>query len=175
MWSVTMPSQEEIDHQQTLLATHRRTLAHYLKQQAALGEAYAPPVVSGGIREARANILRIKQILRGWKVSVDDQPDDGDAPLIAPTTEPSRQPISVDRVKLRNVLTEYFNDDELRDLCFELNIDYESLPGATKAGKARELVAYAERHGKYQDLVDQIRKLRTSISCKLMRVLYVWK
>ncbi len=51
-----MPGQEEIAHQQTLLITYRRNLAHYLKQQAALGEAYAPPVVLHGIAEARNNI-----------------------------------------------------------------------------------------------------------------------
>jgi hypothetical protein len=67
---------EEVAHQQKLLETHRRNLAHYLKQQALHGEAYVPPVVVNGIREARDNIRRIKEILRGWSVVVRDHPDD---------------------------------------------------------------------------------------------------
>ncbi len=39
---VVVPSQEDIDNKQTLLASHRRTLAHYLRQQALLGTARTP-------------------------------------------------------------------------------------------------------------------------------------
>lgn len=156
-----MPSQEEIAHQQTLLTTYRRTLAHYLKQQAALGEAYAPPAVAHGIAEARNNIQRIKRTLRGWNVPVDDYPDDGDDVPAPPPPDQSAPPaVPVDRVRLRQVLTDYFNEDELRDLCFDLGIDYESLPGNSKAGKARELVAFAERRGRFEELVGHARRVR---------------
>jgi hypothetical protein len=74
-----MSREEEIVHQQKLLATYRRTLAHYLTQQAALGAAHTPPGVAHGIGEARENITRIKGILRGWGLTVADEPDD-DAP-----------------------------------------------------------------------------------------------
>ena len=69
-------SQEAIDDQRELLAAHRRTLAVYLKQQAALGSAYAPPGVANGIHEARAGIQRAKASLRAWGVAVTDLPDD---------------------------------------------------------------------------------------------------
>jgi tetratricopeptide (TPR) repeat protein len=69
-------SQEEIDQQRELLTIYRRTLAHYLNQQAALGAAHVPPEVTHGLREARDNIRRIKGILRGWGVTVEDHPDD---------------------------------------------------------------------------------------------------
>ena len=69
-------TQEQIDDQYDLLASHRRTLALYLKQQAQLGSAYAPPGVAGGIREARDAIKRVKATLRGWDQAVDDHPDD---------------------------------------------------------------------------------------------------
>src|SRR5690349_8473198 len=75
-----MPSQEEIKQQQDLLAAHRRTLAHSLKQQALLGIAQTPPGVVHGIEEAREQIRRVKSVLRGWGVPVEDLPDDGDAP-----------------------------------------------------------------------------------------------
>ena len=159
-----MPTQEEISHQQSLLTIHRRTLAHYLSQQATLGAAYIPPGVVNGIWEARNNIQRIKQILRAWNVSVQDHPDDVDE-LSQPI--PSEQPPShrtiVDRVKLRQILIDYFNEDELRDLCFDLRVDYENLAGASKVGKARELIAFVERHGRFQELVEHAQYLRPNI------------
>lgn len=91
-----MPSQEEIADQQELLATYRRTLARYLKQQAALGEAYVPPGVSEGIREARNNIRRIKDILRTWDVPVENHPDD-EPPTPTPATLRARIFISYKR------------------------------------------------------------------------------
>jgi hypothetical protein len=40
---------EEIAVQQELLKTHRRTLAHYLKQKATHSSAYVPPAIAHGI------------------------------------------------------------------------------------------------------------------------------
>ena len=71
-----MPSPEDIHEQQERLTDHRHTLAHHLKQQAIIGEAHAPPGTSHGIREARTEIARIKAVLRGWGVAVEDHPDD---------------------------------------------------------------------------------------------------
>jgi hypothetical protein len=72
-------AQEAIDDQRELLAAHRRTLAVYLKQQAALGSAFAPPGVANGIHEARVGIQRAKASLRAWGVDVADLPDDESA------------------------------------------------------------------------------------------------
>jgi outer membrane protein assembly factor BamB len=72
----TPDREEDIAQQQQLLAAHRRTLAHYLMQQAALGTANTPPAVTHGIREARDNIRRIKQFLRDRGVAVANHPDD---------------------------------------------------------------------------------------------------
>ena len=54
------------------------------------------------------------------------------------------------------------NMDELRDLCFVLQVDVDDLEGATKRGKIRELLLRAERRGTlpeilraYEELVDQ--------------------
>ncbi len=71
-----MPTAETIAQQQQQLLAHRRTLAILLGQQAQLTAAYAPPHVAHGIAEARAAIARIKAILRGWAVLVDDEPSD---------------------------------------------------------------------------------------------------
>ena len=71
-----MASQDDINHQLNLLQINRRNLAHYLRQRDTLGEAYTPPGTLNGILETRGNIKRIKQILRDWRVPVQDKPDD---------------------------------------------------------------------------------------------------
>ena len=71
-----MPSQEDVNHQETLLTTHRRNLALYINQQSMIGAAYIPPAIANGIRDARDNIARIKGILHTWGVAVEDHPDD---------------------------------------------------------------------------------------------------
>jgi hypothetical protein len=58
----------------------------------------------------------------------------------------------MDRVQLVKFIRDKFNDSELRDLCFELQIDYESLPGDGKAAKARELVSFCERRDRLPEL-----------------------
>jgi tetratricopeptide (TPR) repeat protein len=71
-------------------------------------------------------------------------------------------PDGTDLVRLRQTLTGLFDDGELRTLCFDLGIDYQSLPGEGKADKARELVAYCDRHGRIAELEDQVRQLRSN-------------
>ena len=66
------------------------------------------------------------------------------------------------RAQLRQTLVESFNETELRDLCFDLGIDYESLSSGGKADKARELVAHCERHERIAELEDKSRRLRQS-------------
>jgi hypothetical protein len=98
-----MPSQQEIDEQQDLLATYRRTLAHELRQAAAYGgETYAPPNVANGIDEAREHIAHIKTALRGWGVEVEDLPNDEtpQSPVPPVLTLPHRQRLHVPAVWL---------------------------------------------------------------------------
>jgi hypothetical protein len=54
---------------------------------------------------------------------------------------------------LHSFLLDHYSDEELRTLCFKLYIPYDDLPGGTREGKARELVAYAERHGRLEALL----------------------
>src|SRR5262245_15533549 len=69
----------------------------------------------------------------------------------------------VNRAELRQILTIYFDESELRTLCFDLEIDYESLAGQGKRDKARELVAYAARRGRTAELVRLCRDLRPNV------------
>ncbi len=84
-----MATQEEIDVQWKRLATHRARLAELLTQQAQHGSAFAPPFVSTGIVEARNDIRRVKAVLRDWRQTVDDHPDDEEAPPRPPSPVPS--------------------------------------------------------------------------------------
>jgi hypothetical protein len=55
------------------------------------------------------------------------------------------------------------SEGELRTLCADLGVDYESLPPGGKADKARELVAYCERHGRVAELIALVRKVRPDV------------
>jgi 8-oxo-dGTP pyrophosphatase MutT (NUDIX family) len=71
-------NQEDIATQIQRLQVYRRTLAHYLEQQAKLGIAHVAPNIVHGIHEARQNIHHIKLTLRSWGIPVMDHPDDAD-------------------------------------------------------------------------------------------------
>jgi uncharacterized membrane-anchored protein YhcB (DUF1043 family) len=66
--------------------------------------------------------------------------------------------------KLREKITTHFNESELRDLCFKLNVDYDDLRSEGKGDKARELVAYCERHGRISELLGICQQLRPRLS-----------
>ncbi len=70
----------------------------------------------------------------------------------------------MDRIVLREQLSNYFNLDELHTLCFDLYIDFESLSGESKQAKAREIVAYCERTGQINNLVAAVHRLRPQLS-----------
>ena len=65
---------------------------------------------------------------------------------------------AVDHARLRQTLTEKFDREEIQDLCFDLDIDFDGLRGEGK--KARELVAYCRRHGRLEKLAARIAELR---------------
>lgn len=71
-----MASQQDVQRQQELLTIHRNHLAMAVKQQAMFGAAMTPHEIRARISEERANIQRIKTILRDWGVTVADHPDD---------------------------------------------------------------------------------------------------
>lgn len=63
-------------------------------------------------------------------------------------------------VQLRDILIQYFSLDELKELCFDLGVDYEQLPGESKGAKARELVQYVDRRGQRRQLIDRCYQIR---------------
>ncbi|MCP4358627.1 MAG: hypothetical protein GY796_11470 [Chloroflexi bacterium] len=73
----------------------------------------------------------------------------------------------VDPIHLRQVLTQYYNEGELRTLCFDLTIDYESLGGQGKANNVRALVAYAQNRGRLNEIAAYVRRTRPHVQLKM--------
>ena len=66
-------------------------------------------------------------------------------PTMEPTKEPSLAP-------LRQEITRRFGLDELRALCLDLDVDYDSLPGDGKTGKVVGLVDHMRRQCRIPEL-----------------------
>jgi hypothetical protein len=69
----------------------------------------------------------------------------------------------IDRVRLRSVMSDGFNSNELRALAFDLGLDYDDLAGGGKSAKIIELITYFERRGRYGELVQAARAARPEL------------
>jgi hypothetical protein len=69
----------------------------------------------------------------------------------------------VDRSKLREILVNYFSDTDLRNLCFELDVQYADLGPGGRADRARELVIYFDQRRRLHRLVEEGQKLRPDV------------
>ncbi|MCP4428785.1 MAG: protein kinase [Chloroflexi bacterium] len=65
---------------------------------------------------------------------------------------------------LDNQIAGNFDKSELRNLCFDLNVNYENLSGDTLQNKAGALIRYCRRHGLLSELMAQCRKLRPHVA-----------
>ncbi|WP_420632345.1 hypothetical protein [Candidatus Leptofilum sp.] len=65
-----------------------------------------------------------------------------------------------DRAQLREFLADRFNLSEMKTLCFDLGVDYEEFPHATKSEFSRELLAYFERKNKVGCLIAEMVQQR---------------
>jgi hypothetical protein len=74
---------------------------------------------------------------------------------------------AVDRVRLRRLIEESFSTSELHDLCFDLGIDHENLPGQERSARAREIIRYCERHSRLADLLREVVRLRPHLAAQL--------
>lgn len=66
--------------------------------------------------------------------------------------------------ELYELLKNYFNEEELRELYLDLHVNYEFLSGTNLLAKAWELVSYCQRHGRLQELEAEIKKQRPHLS-----------
>ena len=70
----------------------------------------------------------------------------------------------VDLRKLLRAINDSFSEDDLRDLCFELRLDFENLPGSVKKDKARELIIHFDRRKRINVLVTTFLELRPHVN-----------
>jgi hypothetical protein len=77
--------------------------------------------------------------------------------------DPKTNGVSFEPRLLRQTLIHHFNTEELRDLCFDLGLDFEQLSGSEKGSKARSLVEYWINRRDLKTLVNAIREERGSI------------
>ncbi|MCP4353498.1 MAG: hypothetical protein GY795_49240 [Desulfobacterales bacterium] len=71
------------------------------------------------------------------------------------------QSLGTNPTKLLQILTKYFNEKELRDICLNLNIDYDNLPDRDKS---KGLIAYVMQHHRFFEFVKMIQQLRPEYS-----------
>jgi hypothetical protein len=70
------------------------------------------------------------------------------------------------RARLRQLLTNHFDKSELRTLCFDLGIEYDDLPGTSRADKAIEFIKHLERRQRIHELVAMGTQMRPDVPWK---------
>ena len=66
-------------------------------------------------------------------------------------------------VALQRQIVAHFGENELQQLCFELELNYEDLEGGTRTDKARELIQHFERRNEVAKLVAACAKARPGV------------
>jgi hypothetical protein len=67
-------------------------------------------------------------------------------------------------VQLFEKIDRYFDEEELRELCFYLQVDDENFGDAGKRAQARKLVKLMDRHGRLSELAAAVSKRRPRVS-----------
>ncbi len=65
--------------------------------------------------------------------------------------------------QLHQLLNQHFSLTEIRTLCLNLNVDYESVAGEEKPSRIRELLLGLGRNGRLPDLIALTKKLRPRV------------
>ncbi|MCB8923697.1 MAG: AAA family ATPase [Ardenticatenaceae bacterium] len=83
-----------------------------------------------------------------------------------PSFEEVSQPIREEDMgytRLRSVMADFFNEEELRSLCFNLGVDYENLPASGKENKVRELISLILTQRRSEELMAELIRQRPEI------------
>jgi hypothetical protein len=153
---------DQANHIQVLLKINRDSLRR-LEKQIALhgGEMGAPIHLLSQRDEILAEIERLEAGLRALKDLVTDSEAAGEN--VPPPTGGDLTGRG-NLAGLHKKIDRYFDREELRTLCFELGVDYDSLPAEGKAAKVRELVQHCERHGLTEKLLRACASLRPHVA-----------
>jgi hypothetical protein len=90
------------------------------------------------------------------------EPEPQRQPVTKPAPPPTNQPASAPAKQktLLQFLNQHFNLDDLQELTFELNVEFDNLAGSTKRAKARSLVAQMVRTRRVPQLVTAMKQAR---------------
>ena len=67
------------------------------------------------------------------------------------------------RATLHDLVVENFNSEELMQLCFDLGVFWDRLPGDALDGKARALIEKLEREQRLYQLVGECQRMRPQV------------
>ena len=67
-------------------------------------------------------------------------------------------------VELNSKMNQVFSLDEIESLCFDMGIDFESLPGGNKGSRIRELIEFCRRRGRDKELAAKVRAERPQVA-----------
>lgn len=153
-WADGKKSEDKQKRQQLAADNSAGFVLHVLERGGLAGDRTAAPSGGGQISQ-QATGDYIAQAAGGGqaKVQVSDV-----------LLQLARNPTADYRAKLRENLVDYLSDGDVRDLCFDMDIDYESLPGQGKSAKARELITFCERRERLPELVTKLDKLRPQVA-----------
>jgi hypothetical protein len=87
--------------------------------------------------------------------------EESDLPVDAVPQEHAPSPYELRR--LHQILTTRFGGEDLRTLCFYLGVDFDSLKGEGKEGKARELLKHLAHRNRIPELIEIGRQIRPDI------------
>jgi hypothetical protein len=68
------------------------------------------------------------------------------------------------KVRLRRLLKDRIDTDDLKEFCQDLGVEYQNLPADTLRGQTRELLDWAERRNKMNELIQIIRLNRPDLA-----------
>ena len=74
-----------------------------------------------------------------------------------------QKPVQNYLVTLHQNLVEHFSEDELRTLCFDLQVEYDDLPSQGRASRARDLIAFLVRRDRVPELIELCAKQRPKV------------
>lgn len=66
------------------------------------------------------------------------------------------------RSSFHDQMVESFSIDEIRQICFDLKVNFDELTGDTLSDRCRELYLYTERRGDVHRLIEAVQRERPS-------------
>jgi len=79
------------------------------------------------------------------------------------TPKPTAKQRLTPAAQLRENLSTYFEVGDLESLCFDLGVDYEGVPGESKAAKIVGIIEYFSRAGRSVNLLERCSQMRPNV------------